>query len=163
MGHRDTVASFPNTISTLNLQEGSKSHGEWIGKIAKGECGWFLGQCKERGLPTSIFVSLEKIFGEKWCFFWIYFFTFWQLSHDSNQLKLLIEIVFQSIPWSEWRPIIILRSKLSFRCNRTEALYSGSFVNFPKYGTAFLLLCRFEVETMIINGKGCLETHLDFP
>ena len=35
MDHRDTVASFPNKISTLNLQEGSKSHGEWIGKIAK--------------------------------------------------------------------------------------------------------------------------------
>ena len=35
MGHRDTVASFPNKISTLNLQEGSKSHGEWIGKLAK--------------------------------------------------------------------------------------------------------------------------------
>ena len=35
MGHRDTVASFPNKISTLNLLEGYKSHGEWIGKIAK--------------------------------------------------------------------------------------------------------------------------------
>ena len=33
--HRDTVAKFPIKILTLNLPERSKSHGEWIGKLAK--------------------------------------------------------------------------------------------------------------------------------
>ena len=33
--HRDSLTSFPNKISTLDLQEGSESHGEWIRKLAK--------------------------------------------------------------------------------------------------------------------------------
>ena len=35
MAHRDPSTSFPNKILTLNLQEGSESHGEWIRKLAK--------------------------------------------------------------------------------------------------------------------------------
>ena len=35
MTHRDPLTSFPNKILTLDLQEGSESHGEWIGKLAK--------------------------------------------------------------------------------------------------------------------------------
>ena len=35
MAHRDPLTSFPDKILTLNLQEGSESHGEWIRKLAK--------------------------------------------------------------------------------------------------------------------------------
>ena len=35
MANRDPLASFPNQILTLDLQKGSESHGEWIGKLAK--------------------------------------------------------------------------------------------------------------------------------
>ena len=64
MGHRDTVASFPNKISTLNLQEGSKSHGEWIGKLAKTTRMTKIQNSQERsktGFPGPLVVICDDL------------------------------------------------------------------------------------------------------
>ena len=63
MGHRDTVASFPNKNLTLNLQEGSKSHGEWIGKLAKTTRMTKIKNSQERS-KTGFSGRLVVIFGD---------------------------------------------------------------------------------------------------
>ena len=51
MAHRDSLTSFPNKILTLDLQEGSKSHGEWIGKLAKTTRMTKIQNSQERSKP----------------------------------------------------------------------------------------------------------------
>ena len=63
MTHRDPLTSFPNTILTLDLQEGSKSHGEWIGKLAKTTRMTKIKNSQERS-KTGFPGRLVVIFGD---------------------------------------------------------------------------------------------------
>ena len=64
MAHRDSLASFPNQILTLDLQEGSESHGEWIGKLAKTTRMTKIQNSQERsktGFPGPLVVICDDL------------------------------------------------------------------------------------------------------
>ena len=63
MAYRDPLTSFPNKILTLDLQEGSKSHGEWIGKLAKTTRMTKIQNSQERS-KTGFPGRLVVIFGD---------------------------------------------------------------------------------------------------
>ena len=64
MAHRDPLTSFPNKILTLDLQEGSKSHGEWIGKLAKTTRMTKIQNSQERskiGFPSPLVMIYDDL------------------------------------------------------------------------------------------------------
>ena len=64
MAHRDPLTSFLNKNLTLNLQKGSKSHGEWIGKLAKTTRMTKIQNSQERsktGFPGPLVVICDDL------------------------------------------------------------------------------------------------------